>query len=205
MIIPDVKSGKYAKTVTSFWGRLLIGSSFVALCIFSVGDHFYHVWGGALTYHWQPQLDGQSFWVYPIFFAASAAFLLLTIPFTTQSEDPTLKKLIFEVLWMHLIYLSSGIFGTDYPTQYLAVISLLWVVRIALTKQQRMQVILFALLLAIIGGPAEGLVSYLGLFDYKLMQFVRVPWWLFVMYLHGSFVLLQIGRWVSIGRIHTNI
>ena len=204
MIIPDVKSGKSAKTATSFLGRLLIGSLFVALCIFSVGDHFYHVWGDALTYHWQPQLDGQSFWVYPLFFAASAAFLLLTIPFTTQSEDPTLKKLIFEVVWIHLIYLSSGIFGTGYPTQYLAVISLLWVVRIALTRQQRMQVILFALLLAIIGGPAEGLVSYLGLFDYKLMQFVRVPWWLFVMYLHGSFVLLLIGRWVSSGRIKTN-
>ncbi|KVD80596.1 hypothetical protein WS62_26435 [Burkholderia sp. ABCPW 14] len=181
--------------------RIVIGALIAGLGIFSVGDHFYHVWNGILWYNWAPRLDGQSVIVWPIFVAASVAILAATHPFTSGTTPPPLSTLVSLVAVTHLVYGATGLFGNTHPFMLSIALVALWIVRIAATTDYRMRIAVLSVIVAATGPLAEGLVSWLGLFDYKLQQFTRVPYWLFAAYLHAGPLAFTFGRWVRNGRL----
>ncbi|AOJ05566.1 MULTISPECIES: hypothetical protein [Burkholderia] len=181
--------------------RIIIGALIAGLGIFSVGDHFYHVRNGILWYNWAPRLDGQSLIVWPIFVAGSAAILAATHPLTSGTTPPPLPKLVSLVTVTHLVYGATGLFGNTHPFMLSITLVALWIVRIATTTDYRMRIAVLSVIVAATGPLAEGLVSWLGLFDYKLQQFARVPYWLFAAYLHAGPLAFTFGRWVRNGRL----
>ena len=182
--------------------RMALVSLILGIGIFCIGDHFYHVWTKTLSYHWMPMVDGQSIWVWPIFIGGAVLMVITAYPFTHDyPSPPTRHNLVFEFLWIHAIYLSSGLFGDAYPILFSMVMVALWALRVVLFTTYRSSIVALSLLLAGISPPMEGLFSYFGLFDYTLQQFVRVPWWLFAVYLHGGFGLFRWACWIRSGRL----
>ncbi|KWZ39134.1 hypothetical protein WS72_30725 [Burkholderia savannae] len=182
-------------------GRAVVAALIAGLGIFSVGDHFYHVWNGILWYNWAPRLDGQSLLVWPIFVAGAGAILAVTYPFTRGTAPPPASRLIALVAVSHLVYAATGVFGNTHPLALSIALVALWLARIAATAEHRTRIAALSVIVAATGPLIEGFVSSLGLFDYALQQFARVPYWLFAAYLHAGPLAFAFGRWVRNGRL----
>ncbi|MGL6234839.1 MAG: hypothetical protein ACRC20_05795 [Segniliparus sp.] len=173
------------------------GGAVAALTLlFFLGDHFAHVRHGILRYHWQPQLDGQSYWVYLVFFAASllivsAAWLF---PVPSVPARPPWRTLITDYAVVAAGYTASGFFGNSHPRAFFWAVTALWLVRVLATRDDRLPVVAASVLLGALGSLGEGLFSQLGLFDYAHQDVVRVPLWLGALYLHGGFAVVDVSR-----------
>jgi len=184
----------------TLWQRWTIGAVLGGILVYCLADHFYHVKTGVLIYHWQPLVDGQSIWVWPIFILAAFFMVLIAYPFTNGCSAPSLKSIIFNFLWTHVIYFSSGIFGNAYLTGFTIVMIILWLFRLTFIHEYRIRIIILSITLSLITGSLEGLFSYFGLFDYQVQQVFRVPFWLFAAYLHAGFFVFSATRWIRTGK-----
>lgn len=182
--------------------RFVLISLFIGIFIYCIGDHFYHVKTNTLIYHWTPLIDGQSVWVWPIFIVGAAVMLGVAYLFSAKRTDPTKFDIISGFVIGHAIYLSSGLFGNANPVLFPFICIAFWLIRLSFA-QQKSQVVIFSLLAASIGPLVEGLFSWFGLYDYRLQEFARVPWWLFAAYLHFGQPLLDLGRWVKSGSLQS--
>lgn len=180
--------------------RIIIGGFLSGIIIFCWGDHFYHVWTKTLTYYWQPLLDGQSVWVWPIFIIGSIIMMGIAYLFTKDTTPPSTQELIFNFIWVHIIYLSSGLYGNTYPKAFTLAMITLWLIRLVFLKRYRNKILLLSIIIPLISAPLEGLFSYLGLFKYHLQQFFYVPWWLFAAYLHASFFIFSAACLIRNGK-----
>lgn len=161
---------------------LLMMSLLVGIGFYVVGDRFFHVGTRTLTYHWEPMVGGQSVAVWPIFVVAAALMFCAALAVPIDLPRQQLPELLGWGGVGYLIYWSSGRVGDQHLVLFCAAACGAWLVRVA-TLPHRRQVAAFSVVLAVIGGVAEGLFSALGLFDYQRQDIVRVPWWLFVIYL----------------------
>jgi hypothetical protein len=166
----------------------------LTLCI---GDHFFHVRTGILTYNWTPLVDGQSVWVWPIFAAGATAMVLVGLIFPVTDTGLT------EVPWIPIfgtsgvvvvVYFLSGQFGNSHPNEFFWAVFGAWLVRLAFQRTDRLPVLGMSLTLAVLGVVIEGLFSMAGLFDYQVRQILGCPWWLAALYLHGGFSVLYVTR-----------
>jgi hypothetical protein len=179
--------------------RFFIATLLVGAGVFCIGDHFYHVRHGILVYHWTPLVDGQSVWVWPVFIVGAVAMLAISHRFTRGSTAPSTPEMLFNFAWIHGIYLSTALWGDAYPVAFITAMVGLWLLRIALLKEDRARNAALSLLLAVGASLLEGLFSQLGMFDYVQQDFARVPWWLFAAYLHAGPAIFCLSRWVRNG------
>lgn len=145
---------------------------------------------------------GQAGWVFPGFFAAflgmGSSYALVANWLggrlaVTQSRAPGNWQAAVETLLLFaFVYLVSG-FGNDWPLLLGVIFYTTFVLRLLFTYE-RGWLLLLAVLMAIGGMAAEGLLAEFGLVAYRLPEVFHVPWWLGGLYMHGAFALRE-GTW----------
>jgi hypothetical protein len=160
---------------------------------FTICDHFFHVKNNILIYHWMPLYDNQSVWAFPIFLCVTTTFFFVTRQFSSSWKvTPSLPVIIANVAFLTLGYLASGIAGISHPMTFFWIVLALWGVRILLVREHRATAIKACLMLGIIGPAWEGATSQLGYFNYHYVNIFNVPLWLFALYLHAGFLMLEL-------------
>lgn len=166
------------------------------LCL---GDHFFHVRTGQLSYSWSPVVDGQSVWVWPIFAVAAGLFVGVSSTWAVRNipERFAIAPVIDTAVLFLGGYALSGQLGASHPTALSIALVVAWLLRVAARGAAAPAYLSHGVLLAACGVVGEGLFSKAGLFDYELQQVVDCPWWLAGLYLHGSIALLEVTRAAS--------
>ncbi|WP_430462291.1 hypothetical protein ACQUQU_05725 [Thalassolituus sp. LLYu03] len=173
----------------------LLALSLLAALVCTLGDAI-HVLTSTLSYP-DPLWMGQASWVFPLFFMAFLAMalggwlLIQSLPDAIVGEygrqGGSWRGLMDQLLLFLLIYLLSG-FGNHSPDLLLTIFSVTFFVRLALA-QNRIFVLLLALLLAPGGMVAEGFLHEFGMVSYREPEWFNVPLWLGGLYAHGAFAL----------------
>ena len=159
-------------------------------------DLFFHVRFGVLAYA-HPVLFGQAWWVYPNFVgAALGMYLSAKWLFARRVSTVSMATLAFSLGWFVCAYAATGLF-VDSPQALLAGLLAAWAIRTALDRD-RLAVVVYAIILAVIGCAMEGAGFVAGTFAYRDQQVFHVPYWLAGLYMNGSFVVLQIVRRVEV-------
>lgn len=175
--------------------RFLLGMWAALTTILCVGDHFFHLRSGMLTYRWEPMVDGQSVWVWLVFAVAAALFVAIAAVWPLNDVPDSVPWVAIAdsgVLFLGA-YALSGQLGTTHPTLLFWGLVVAWLIRLAF-RRDRGAMFVHGVVFAALGVVGEGLFSKLGLFDYRLQQVVDCPWWLAGLYLHGSIALLESAR-----------
>jgi len=155
-----------------------------------------HVITGALSYP-DPVMYGQPWWCLPGFILA---FLLMGVIYLKMAgfckgriciEDSVghvhFQAFTETLLIFTLIYFLSG-FGSGHPVLLNFLFYGTFLVRLGVTED-RIFILMIAIILAIGGVAGEGFLSLMGLVTYKRPDFFLVPAWLGGLYLHGAFAL----------------
>lgn len=177
----------YAATLCLAW--LLVG------LLLTCCDRFFHVAFGVLAYR-QPIVTGQAWWVFPGFVAAAAGMYLGARQFFAREIAlPSRADIALGLVLFVAAYAASGVF-LAWPHKLLIAFVVTWLLRVA-TSSNPAITFTFGLLLAVGGCVVEGLLMLTGDVAYRSPEIFHVPWWLAGLYLHGSFVVLQIVRYVE--------
>ncbi|WP_320668667.1 hypothetical protein [Patulibacter defluvii] len=163
---------------------------------FCVGDHFFHVRNGILSYSWEPMVDGQSVAVWPIFAAGSAIIVAVArlLPTAWLPEKPfRWGPVLLTFALTQLGYALSGQWGNAHPWRLTALLAVAWLVMFAFTPAKK-AVLASSILLGVLGPFFEGAFSAAGLFDYAHVDVFHTPLWLAALYINGGFVMVQAAR-----------
>jgi hypothetical protein len=152
----------------------------------SACDLFFHIQTDTLEYYWEPQFFGQAFTI-PFLFAAAAVMMFRTAA-TLGGGRPASAWI--SIVITTVMYAISGRVGPDHAVTYAWVLIALWIVRVAWRRDPRL--IAVGLSIAAGGVLGEGALSAVGEFNYLHPDVLRVPWWLFGLYLHGSLAATDI-------------
>jgi hypothetical protein len=181
---------------TAFWrgGIFFILAFTVWGCL---GDHFFHVRTGTLTYHWAPMIDGQSV-------AVAGFFLFLAVvgwvgywrlaAFWDGAAPPSWGYVAYSLVAMTAVYAASGQYGDSHHWVFFWAAAGLLAVRVVAEGRGHLRATLLACLFLLGGWFAEGVVIYMGMFDYARPDVFGMPAWLIVQYPHGAFFGLACAR-----------
>jgi hypothetical protein len=175
------------------WVAAIVGGGvFIAL-----GDHLFHVRTGVLLHLWYPQWDDQTLLVYPIFVVAAGAMLATASVVVRRvprpSRLPSAKDLLLAGAAFFGAYALTGRIGTEHPWWTFGILAVLFAVRVA-PDPDRVAVLVVGTLIGLGGCAGEAAVSELGLFTYVRSDVAGIPLWLFPLYLHGAFAVVEIVR-----------
>lgn len=170
----------------------LLGALLATLC-----DRV-HVYTQTLSYP-EPFLFGQAWWVFPGFMMTfllmqyTCLFLVNRLPPGIPARKSVSKGNVREftetVMIFALVYLLSG-FGNNEPFILSIIFYGTFVVR-WLFSYDRLWLFILAVLMAVGGMIAEGLLSAAGMVTYHYVDVFYVPFWLGGLYLHGAFALRE--------------
>ena len=162
-----------------------------------------HVKTKTLSYP-KPLYWKQAGWVFPGF---STAFVSMAVIYAglakplqhvmelEQSQDAGDQGSFVEAFsYFAIVYMLSG-FGNYHPKLLCFIFYGTFVLRLGSTYEKEWLAIV-ALLLAFGGMFAEGLMSKIGLVDYREPEVFNVPWWLGGVYMHGAFALRESMRYL---------
>lgn len=149
-------------------------------------DQLFHVRTQTLVYHWHPQLFGQTIIVPLVFAGAVVAMFQVTGALAGGRRG----SLILSFLVTTGAYLVSGLLAPRFALAYGIVLVVLWLARIVWRGDPRL--LLLGIGIAAGGVLGEAVLSAAGEFDYLHADVLRVPWWLFGLYLHGSLVAVDL-------------
>lgn len=149
-------------------------------------DQFFHLRTETLVYHWHPQMFGQTITV-PFLFALAAIAMFRAAETLSGGRR---ASLIGSLVCVTGAYLVSGLLAPRFAAAYAIVLVVLWLARVAWRGDPRL--ILLGITIAAGGVLGEAALSAVGEFDYLDPDVLRVPWWLFGLYLHGSLVAVDL-------------
>lgn len=149
-------------------------------------DQFFHLRTETLVYHWHPQLFGQTITVALQFAVAVVVMFRVAEPLAGGRRC----SLAVSAITVTVMYLVSGLLAPRFAVAYAIVLVLLWLARVAWRRDGRL--LLLGIVIAGGGVLAEAALSAVGVFDYLDPDVLRVPWWLFGLYLHGSLVAVDL-------------
>lgn len=153
-------------------------------------DRYSHVQFGAVSYP-DAVFNRQAWWVWPNFIgAALGMYFGAKLLFGRRLQRPAAATFLGNLVLFIAVYFITGIFSGT-PGPLLAGLLVAWAVRIALCRERTMLVI-WSLVLALIGCLIEGASSAAGMFHYARPEIFHVPYWLAALYMHGSFVVLDL-------------
>lgn len=180
---------------TRLLGKLTLGV--VGATVATVCDAI-HVKTKTLSYP-DPLYWKQAGWVFPGF---ATAFTAMSVIYTGLAEPLQNKITIVEsqqkgeltpfveaFSYFALAYMLSG-FGNYHPRLLCFIFYGTFVLRLGVTYEKEWLAII-ALLLAFGGMFTEGLMSKMGLVEYREPEIFNVPWWLGGVYMHGAFALRE--------------
>ncbi|HCF56995.1 MAG TPA: hypothetical protein DFS52_03235 [Myxococcales bacterium] len=157
-----------------------------------------HVYTHTLSYP-APLFAGQAWWVFPGFFLAfgfmGVTYVALARPLQSVLQIEKSRSTGHAVAFIDnlvafvLVYLLSG-FGNESPRLLELIFFGTFALRLAATYE-RAWVLLLAMLLAVGGMFAEGLLSLFGQVTYRHVDVFGVPCWLGGLYMHGAFALRE--------------
>lgn len=155
-----------------------------------------HVQTNTLVYPY-PFIAGQAPWVFPgfliAFFSMGFLYFLLANAFAKHAQQSAQKgsaqALIETMTTFAFCYLISG-FGSEQPALLAWIFYGTFLLRFAFTYEKAWLLIV-AIILAIGGVFAEGLLSSFGLVAYQVQEIYYVPLWLGGLYMHGAFALRE--------------
>jgi len=166
-----------------------------------------HVHTHTLSYP-DPWLFGQAFWVLPGFFVAflsmAVGYFWLTpalpgaLPTDKSTSAGAIGPCVEALITFGMVYLLSG-FGNREPVLLSFVFYGAFALRLAVTYEKGFLLVL-ALILAVAGMFAEGLISAMGQVSYREPEIFHVPFWLGALYMHGAFALREGMRCFVYGR-----
>ncbi|NHB57724.1 hypothetical protein G9F32_06710 [Acinetobacter sp. 194] len=173
----------------------LIFMAILAAIIATICDAI-HVYTQTLSYP-NPWYFGQACWVLPGFFIAFmfmgicyaflASKLHTVIHLKASTSFGSQIELIECLTTFALVYILSG-FGNFDPTVLCIILYSTFLIR-WLFSYDRMWLLILAILLAIGGMFAEGLLADFGQVKYRHSDIFNVPYWLGAVYMHGAFAL----------------
>lgn len=149
-------------------------------------DQFFHLRTETLVYHWHPQVFGQTI-IVPLVFAVAVVAMFQV---AGAVEGGRRCSLIGSMLFVTGAYLLSGLLAPRFALAYAVVLVVLWLARVAWRGDPRL--LLVGVTIAAAGVLGEAALSAVGEFDYLDPDVLRVPWWLFGLYLHGSLVAVDL-------------
>lgn len=149
-------------------------------------DQIFHLRTETLVYHWHPQFLGQTITV-PFLFALAVVAMLRAAGGLVGGRR---CSLIGSLLIVSGAYLVSGLLAPEFAWAYAVVLIVLWLARVFWRGDPRL--LLLGVAIAVGGMLGEAALSAVGEFDYLDPNVLRVPWWLFGLYLHGSLVAVDL-------------
>jgi hypothetical protein len=164
---------------------------------FCLGDHFFHVRTGTLTYHWEPTIDGQSIAIAAFFFTLAVVGWLgywWFAGFWDGDAPPSWGYIAFTLVAVTVLYWASGRYGNSHPWTFFWAVAGLWVLRVLIEGRGHPLATIAASLFVTTAVFAEAFVIYLGMWDYAQPDVMGIPAWLIPQYLHGAFLGLAVAR-----------
>lgn len=165
--------------------------------LISLGDRA-HIECGVLVQN-NTAFFGQAWWVVPMFGSVSLAlfysYRALRMRFGEPATIRDPKRAVLNAVLFLMAYSSTGPLA-EFGFSLAMLLSGLWVVRLALHRENR-ATILLCLLLAVLGPIGEGVVASLGMFHYTNPDFGSVHSWLPAVYLHGGLVVHTVEGFLS--------
>lgn len=152
----------------------------------TVCDQLFHIRTETLEYHWHPQVFGQTI-IVPLVFAGAVVAMFHTAAFVKGGRRGSVG---LSMLIATGAYLVSGLLAPRLAIAYALILVGLWLARVTLRRDPRL--ILLGVVIAAGGVLGEAALSAVGEFDYLHPDVLRVPWWLFGLYLHGSLVAVDL-------------
>jgi hypothetical protein len=146
-----------------------------------VGDHL-HVSQGVLFYP-HPDVWQQAWWVFPLFFFSTLAVVAGAKLANPSASSSPWRTLIADAVAFAAAYAFTA-FASPFPNLVLVVLLAAWGLRIARGMPVRLVCVCF--LTAIAGTVFEITLSGSGGFTYLHPDFLGVPRWLPVLYLHAA-------------------
>lgn len=164
---------------------------------FVLGDHFFHVRTGTLTYHWEPMIGGQSIAIVAFFLTLSVIGWLGYWWFAAYWDGdapPSWGYVAFNLVALTVLYWASGRYGDNHPWEFIWVVGGVWVLRVLVEGRGHALATIAACLFVTGGVFAEAAVIFLGMWDYAQPDVLGIPAWLIPQYLHGAFLGLAFAR-----------
>jgi hypothetical protein len=158
--------------------------------VFLLGDHFFHVRTGILTYNWQPKIDGQSvgslvFW---LVLATSGWLGFWWLARFWDSDAPPSWCYVAVCFAASIAtYAASGRYGYSHYWSFFWIVTGILVVRVLVEGRRHLLAMLLAC--AYVGGGAiiEATFIYLGMHSYTRPDLLGMPAWIFVFFPYGAF------------------
>lgn len=177
--------------------RILMLASVGAL-VATTGD-LVHVHTGTLAYP-DPFVMGQAWWVSPVFLMAFTSMALgyrilaryatrIGVASSISRSRGHWSAWVETLVAFWLVYLLSG-FGQGEPVLMSCLFYASFLARWAFSYE-RAWLMLMAVLMALGGMFAEGLMGHIGMVAYQHRDVFHVPWWLGGLYMHGAFALRE--------------
>ena len=178
--------------ITGILAFALPGALVATLC------DWFHVHTHTLAYP-DPFLFGQAWWSFPgfltafLFMGLTYSFLVdrlpAGMPVRQSISRGNLRELIEAGMAFAFVYLLSG-FGNSEPAMLSVIFYGAFAVR-WLFSYDRSWLLLLAVVMAVGGMFAEGVMSAAGLVAYRHVDVFHVPFWLGGLYMHGAFALRE--------------
>jgi hypothetical protein len=164
---------------------------------FCLGDHFFHVRTGILTYHWAPMIDGQS--------VGTLGFMLLLAvvgwvgywwlaAFWDSEPPPSWGYIAYTLAAMTVVYYASGQFGSSHHWMFFWVTAGLLALRVLVEGRGHLLATLLACFFLLGGWFTEGLFILMGMHSYAQPDVFGMPAWLIVQFPHGLFFGIACAR-----------
>lgn len=157
-----------------------------------------HVHTGTLSYP-EVAFFGQPWWTFPGFvvaflvmgvvYLAMVARLPDTLPTHESTSPGSVPAFAETAIAFAFVYLASG-FGNAEPVLLSVIFYGSFLLR-WLATYERGWLLLLAIIMAIGGMFAEGVLSAVGGVAYRHVDIFHVPWWLGGLYMHGAFALRE--------------
>jgi len=171
--------------------------AFMGAVLATFGDGV-HVHTQTLSYP-NPFLFGQAAWVFPGFVLAFLVMEMSYLLVVTRLPDGVsirqsiskgnVRDLVESIIVFALVYLLSG-FGNFEPVFLSFIFYGTFAVR-WMFSYDKLWLLLLAVLMAIGGMFAEGVLAAMGLVTYRYIDVFHVPFWLGGLYVHGAFALRE--------------
>lgn len=178
---------------SSFGAFVRYGVSFVMVftVVFLLGDHFFHVRTGILTYLWEPQVDGQSvgsvlFWL-TLAISGWPGFWMLA-KFWDDDPSPSWSYVALCFAISLVTYAASGQYGYSHYWLFFWVVAAILVVRIVVEGRGHVLAMLLACGYLLGGAAIEVIFIQLGMHEYERPDVLGMPAWIYVFFPFGAFL-----------------